>query len=368
MSHVAPPPGTAVEIRRTQPHTAHSPTERGVILHPSMTWLLAYFPGDPRRPADPADPASIRIVPTAEVTAYRDLTDCDPAWGAGTWDHLAQAGPGLLQAPQAVRVWEIAAALARHRLDADVTSLITRGQLEAWAGRPLTDHDLARIDEAIPNSSIPEAFGAIVDGMDSRDAEEIGDLRGSMADGYDAERVNRVLGRISEVSGLSVVCVWAYRDAVGVGGDSDFYIEIDGRLHHCAGDLWRWLNTPEDHPDAPTAPGPPASWVGAPSDLHEDQLGCDDGSLNYALRDDLDVTDAAEDSRPDQRLLALAEALQVDPLDLEDTVHDLVGKSAGAINNGGLDKQVPFLLDQLGEAATEQLIRGAATSQQTDSA
>ncbi|MFF5097904.1 MULTISPECIES: hypothetical protein [Actinosynnema] len=318
-----------------------------------MTWLIAYFPGDPLRAVDPAAPASIRVVPTAEVTAYRELVDCDPAWVASTWEHLAQAGPRLLQAPQAVRVWEVAAALARHRLDADVTSLITHGQLEAWAGRTLTGHDLARICEAIPNSSIPEAFGIIVHSMDSQDAEEIADLRGSMVDGYDAERVNRVLGRISEVSGLPVVCVWAYRDAVGFGGDSGFYIEIDGRLHHCAGELWRWLNTPEDLPDAPTAPGPPSSWVGALSDLHEDRLAHDDGNHNYALRDDLD---AAEDSRPDQRLLALAEALHVDPLDLDDTVHDLVDKSASAINNGGLDKQIPFLVDQLGEVATEQLL------------
>lgn len=172
MSYVAPPPGTAVEIQRTQPHAVHLVTERGVIIHAAMTWLVAYFPGSPQRPADPADPASIRVLPTADVTAYRDLADCEPAWVARTWNQLVQAGPGLLQAPQAVRVWELAATLAQHRLDAKVASLITREQLECWAGRPLTDDDLDRLDEAIPESSIPEAIGTIVDGMDTNDADE----------------------------------------------------------------------------------------------------------------------------------------------------------------------------------------------------
>ncbi len=169
MSTVAPPPGTVVEIRRAQPHPVHNVTERGVVIHPAMTWLVAFFPGVPERPADPADPASIRVVPIADVTAYHDLADCEPAWVARVWSHLAQAGPGLLQAPEAVRVWRIAAQLARHRLDTEAASLITREQVECWAGRPLTDWDLDRLDESIPHSSIPAAIGEIIAGMDSRD-------------------------------------------------------------------------------------------------------------------------------------------------------------------------------------------------------
>jgi hypothetical protein len=170
-------PGTVVEIRRPQPHSVHIATERGVIIHGAMTWFVAYFPGDPQRPADPADPASIRVVATADVAnqivVYRDLADCDPAWVYGTWKHLSEAGTGLLHAPQVVRVWELAAKLAEHRLDADVVPLITREQLESWAGRPLTEDDLDRLDDAIPNSSIPEAIGEIVAGMDSRDGGDV---------------------------------------------------------------------------------------------------------------------------------------------------------------------------------------------------
>ncbi|SDD55052.1 hypothetical protein [Actinokineospora iranica] len=171
MSYVAPSPGTAVEIRRTQSNGAPGVIDRGVIIHPGMTWLVAYFPGSPERPADAADPASIRVLRTADVTAYRDLVDCEPAWVVRTWSHLVQAGPGLLQAPEAIRIWEIAATLARHRLESDVASLITREQLECWTGRPLTDDDLSRLDAAIPNSSIPEAIGTIVEGMDREGAQ-----------------------------------------------------------------------------------------------------------------------------------------------------------------------------------------------------
>lgn len=42
--------------------------------------------------------------------------------------------------------------------------LISSDQASAWAGRPLTAEDLERLDACIPNSSIPEAIGDIVEG------------------------------------------------------------------------------------------------------------------------------------------------------------------------------------------------------------
>jgi hypothetical protein len=47
--------------------------------------------------------------------------------------------------------------------------------------------------------------------------DSIAELRGSMIDGYDDDRVNRVLGRISAATGLDLVCVWASYDAWGKG-------------------------------------------------------------------------------------------------------------------------------------------------------
>lgn len=42
---------------------------------------------------------------------------------------------------------------------------LTRNQLEAWAGRPLTEQDVASLTEALPHSSIPEAIGTIADNL-----------------------------------------------------------------------------------------------------------------------------------------------------------------------------------------------------------
>jgi hypothetical protein len=47
----------------------------------------------------------------------------------------------------------------------ELTVEITRGQLEAWAGRKLTDEEVRRLDDAFPNSSVPEAFATMVDAL-----------------------------------------------------------------------------------------------------------------------------------------------------------------------------------------------------------
>lgn len=42
---------------------------------------------------------------------------------------------------------------------------LTREQLEAWTGYPLTDEEISRLDECIPHSSIPDAVSTIVDSL-----------------------------------------------------------------------------------------------------------------------------------------------------------------------------------------------------------
>ncbi len=39
---------------------------------------------------------------------------------------------------------------------------ITREQVEAWAGQQLSDDDVSRLEDRIPDSSIPDAVAAIV--------------------------------------------------------------------------------------------------------------------------------------------------------------------------------------------------------------
>jgi hypothetical protein len=46
---------------------------------------------------------------------------------------------------------------------------LTRAQLEAWAGRSLTDGQVEMLDDAIPNSSIPESVATICDQLGDGD-------------------------------------------------------------------------------------------------------------------------------------------------------------------------------------------------------
>ena len=55
--------------------------------------------------------------------------------------------------------------------------------------------------------------------------------------------------------------------------------------------------------------------------------------------------------------------LNVDPLGLDDRVLDLVRNLGSEINNGRLVVQIEYLLDEIGEAETEQEIRRAAADQ-----
>ena len=49
---------------------------------------------------------------------------------------------------------------------------ITREQLEAWAGCELTDEEIDAIDDAIPNSSIPNAINEIAAAISNVDTDD----------------------------------------------------------------------------------------------------------------------------------------------------------------------------------------------------
>lgn len=112
------------------------------------------------------------------------------------------------------------------------------------------------------------------------------ELRGCMDDGYTPDEVNSVLGQLSAMTGLRLVCIWDYYDEYGYGGNSEFYIEaLDGKsLFKLAGNLWAWLSKSVDDPDAPATPGDLRSWIGAEvSDVDPTDL-VGDGLHNYAIR------------------------------------------------------------------------------------
>ncbi|WP_043736004.1 hypothetical protein [Nocardia asiatica] len=113
------------------------------------------------------------------------------------------------------------------------------------------------------------------------------ELRGCLIDGRrTAEQVNSVLGRLSELSGLRLVCVWEFVDTYGFAGHSNFYIATNGEaLRHLSGDLGDWLTLPTDDPDSPQTPGDPASWIDAVTCEFTTTVLVGDGLHNYATED-----------------------------------------------------------------------------------
>jgi hypothetical protein len=108
----------AVEVHHLESATEAVVLERGVVIHGSLSWAVAYFPGPLDNVASPSDPESIRVIGRGEIVRYHKLTDCDPNWVTRTWCHIAHARGGF-QAPEMTRVWELSAAIARHSMDHD---------------------------------------------------------------------------------------------------------------------------------------------------------------------------------------------------------------------------------------------------------
>lgn len=50
----------------------------------------------------------------------------------------------------------------------------------------------------------------------------------------------------------------------------------------------------------------------------------------------------------------------VDPADLDDDVSDAADSIASGVNNSGLDEQIKFLVEQIGAAETEKLLKSRA--------
>ena len=87
-------------------------------------------------------------------------------------------------------------------------------------------------------------------------------------------------------------------------------------------------------------------------------------SANGVL-DDLDgyITgrnEPAEGTLIAEDLVALATNLGLEPEDLDELVHDAAGQEASRVNNGGLDTQIEYLIDQLGPIAARAIIQDRA--------
>ncbi|WP_052433043.1 hypothetical protein [Streptacidiphilus carbonis] len=108
---------------------------------------------------------------------------------------------------------------------------------------------------------------------------DIADLHGRFEDGYSADDIRAVFGRIYDEGGPYLVCVWDHVDEYGFGGNSQFYAEEwDGGLFEVQPDIYRWLSGQQE------TPGPPGSWLCAPVAEPTEFPGSDDFH-NYARAD-----------------------------------------------------------------------------------
>ncbi|MFF0170256.1 hypothetical protein [Streptomyces prasinus] len=109
--------------------------------------------------------------------------------------------------------------------------------------------------------------------------ERIADLHGRFEDGYSADGIRTVFGRIYDEGGPYLVCVWEYADAYGFGGNSEFYAEgEDGDLFEVQPDIHRWLSGQQE------TPGPVDTWVCAPV-TEPTEFPVTDDFHNYARAD-----------------------------------------------------------------------------------
>lgn len=115
----------------------------------------------------------------------------------------------------------------------------------------------------------------------SSDPDEIARLRGTFADGYTADDINRVFGIIHDVYGQTLFCRWELFDDGGYRGNSEFYFRDGGTYYYDAG-IYDWLAGGHDAPL-----GDPVQWRGNPvpdSDQEGPQHAVtDDGFHNVAL-------------------------------------------------------------------------------------
>jgi hypothetical protein len=76
---------------------------------------------------------------------------------------------------------------------------------------------------------------------------------------------------------------------------------------------------------------------------------------------DMELQAAADDRI--QRLVGKAEAAGLEPEDVDELVHELAASIAADINNGGLDDQIRYLVDEMGVEQTEKQIDDLIASQ-----
>ncbi|MCK0441212.1 hypothetical protein MUG78_17575 [Gordonia alkaliphila] len=114
--------------------------------------------------------------------------------------------------------------------------------------------------------------------------QNIADCEGVFANGYTSEMINETARDLAAATGTEMICVWAYIDDFGYGGDSQIYTVRDGVVHEIGGTLQDWLHYNADGGDLRVQLSPPDTWVGVVATEPQGWSELSgDGHSNYAL-------------------------------------------------------------------------------------
>lgn len=187
-------------------------------------------------------PQAFALLLTRLADAWRDVEAQEqmcPLWCVVA-SHTSQPILNELPAPHRSFVWDL---LYPHGLHSEPLDCPRASDLRALSKRLVGERG---------------GHGEAALGMPDLLAE-IADLWGRFKDGYSADDVRRVFGRISDAGGPHLVCVWDYADEYGFGGNSKFYAEDEeGRFLEVEPGIYRWLTGEQ------RSPGPVNTWVVGP--------------------------------------------------------------------------------------------------------
>ena len=118
----------------------------------------------------------IRILETVGVDKWEDLTGrrvyvLFPASDGGSWGSVCagianiDTGKALIFKEHAQQWLDREAAAEIDAAAAHPAIGIDRDQLDAWVGRTVTDEEVDALDQAIPNSTVPESIRIIVENL-----------------------------------------------------------------------------------------------------------------------------------------------------------------------------------------------------------
>lgn len=106
---------------------------------------------------------------------------------------------------------------------------LTREQLECWAGRPLGDEEVGQLEDALPNSSLPEVVNTVVDSFLGEDPL-VDAMLEALRQAPSREVAIAMLSR-TEDEIVDVIADRVHTDRDNYADEEDFYFGLALEIH-----------------------------------------------------------------------------------------------------------------------------------------